>query len=138
MPLSRTSAASWALGLGVLSAAVAGSVVSAESAAQEMRHIGAFALAFVPALYVVIVRRWDHWTEKHPFVRFVVFFLGGFSAIVVLAGVAGFVFDGFGTATAALETLGATAGFGVAAWLALYGGGERVWTAVLARSDVEW
>lgn len=138
MPVNRGTAASWAIGLGILLAAVAGSVVSARTPAQEMRHVGGFALLFVPALYVAILDQWERWMRKHPFVRFVVGFIGGFTAIVVLGLIASTVFGGFGIGTAVAEFLAAIAGFGVAVWLVLYGGDERLWMVLIDRFDVDW
>lgn len=138
MAVNRGSAVSWSLGLGVLSAAVAGSVVSSGTPARELRHIGGFALLFVPALYALITRQWTIWNRKHPFIRFVVFFLSALTAIVVLGQVTSTLFGGLGALTQTLEFLAAIAGFGVAVWIGLYGGAERIWTFLIARSDIDW
>ena len=138
MAVNRGSALSWALGLGVLLASVAGTLVSAPSAGAELRNVGLFALLFIPSLYVMIAREWDQWAKKHPFVRYVVLFIGGFCAITVLVTLARVLLGGFGILSTTVEFLAGVAGFGVAAWLALYGGGERIWWYLMDAFDVDW
>lgn len=138
MTVNRGAAASWALGLGILLASVGGSAVSARTAAEELRYVAAFASLFVPVLYVVIVRQWDHWSGKHPFVRFAVPFLGGFGTIAICSLVARYLFAGFGLATAIIEVLAVVSGFAIAAWFAFYGGDERLWATVVDRLDIDW
>lgn len=138
MTVNRGAAASWALGLGVLLASVAGTAVSARTPAAELRHVAAFILLFVPVLYVTIVRRWAHWHRKHAFVRFAVLFLGGFGAIAILSLLVGLLFDGSGLVTAIAEFLAATGGFAAVLWFAFYGGDERLWALVVDRLDIDW
>jgi len=66
MTVDRGVAASWAIGMGLLLGAVAGTVVSTRTPGEEVRRVAGFALLFVPALYAMIVSRWDHWHPKNP------------------------------------------------------------------------
>lgn len=138
MTVNRGAAASWALGLGILLAFVGGAAVSTETPGEELRYVGAFTALFVAALYGLIVRNWEHWSGTRPSVRFVVVFLGGFAAIAVCTLVVRLLLSGFGAVTTAAEVLAVGTGFGVAAWLCFYGGGERVWAVLVDRLDLEW
>lgn len=136
--VNRPVALSWGIGLGVLLAAVAGTLVSSGSSGEEIRNVGIFALLFIPSLYVMIVREYEQWATKHPFIRYVVLFVGGFSAITILVTLARVLLGGFGAVGIVAEFLAGIAGFGVAAWLILYGGGERIWWAAMDALDVDW
>lgn len=138
MTVNRGAAASWALGLGILLASVAGAAVSARTPAEELRYVAAFILLFVPVLYVTIVRQWAHWHPKHAFVRFAVVFLGGFGAIAILSLLVRLLFDGSGLVTAIAEFLAVTAGFAATVWFAFYGGDERLWAVVVDKLDIDW
>ena len=128
----------WAVYLALVTAAVAGAVVSARSAATQLRHVVGFLFLFAPVLYALIRRRRGAWERAHPFVRFAVFFLGAFVAIVVLDLVVDVLFGGFGLATAVLEFLASLAGFGVAVWLLFYGGADLIWVRLVDWLDIDW
>lgn len=138
MSVNRVTALGWALGLGFLSAIVASRTVSAQTPGQTLRHVAGFTLLFVPALFAMITRQWDCWVRKHPAVRFAVFFLSAFTAIVVLGLPVRGLVGGSGVVGSVAEILAAIAGFGVAAWITLYGGAERIWLVLLDRLGVEW
>jgi|AntDeeMetagen681_2_1112603.scaffolds.fasta_scaffold03731_1 uncharacterized membrane protein YfcA len=138
MTVDRGVAASWAIGMGLLLGAVAGTVVSTRTPGEEVRRVAGFALLFVPALYAMIVSRWDHWHPKNPYVRFAVLFLGGFATIGLVTVPVVLLFGGAGLVATVAEFLAAIAGFGVAAWIAFYGGDERIWAVVVDRLDVDW
>lgn len=138
MTVDRGVAASWAIGMGVLLAAVAGTAVSTRTPGEEVRRIVGFALLFVPLLYAMIVSRWDAWHAKNPYLRFAVLFLGGFAAIGLITVPVVLLFGGTGLVATVAEFLAAFAGFGVACWIAFYGGDERIWAVVVDRLDLEW
>lgn len=138
MTADRGVAASWAIGMGLLLASVAGTVVSTRTPGEEMRRVAGFALLFIPALYAMIVSRWDDWHPKNPYVRFAVLFLGGFAAIGVVTVPAVLLFGGTGLVGTVAEFLAALVGFGVAAWIAFYGGDERIWGLLVDQLDVDW
>ena len=129
---------SWALGLGVLGGAIAGSVVPAATAAEELRHVVGFIFFFGPAIYVLIDRREHYWEAKHPYMRFVVYTLSLVVATVVLVRFAVFLPLGDGPVARAAEFLAAVAGFGVTVWATFFGGAERIWERFLERTDTEW
>jgi len=130
--------ASWALGLGVLAAAIAGTVVPSQAPAEELRHIFGFILIFCPAIYVLITRREEYWTAKHPYVRFVVFTISMMTATVLLVQLVVFVLGDLGVVARAVEFLAAVTGFVVAVWMTFYGGAEAIWDEVLERTDTNW
>lgn len=130
--------ASWALGLGVLGGAIAGSVVPARTPATELRHIVGFILIFGPAIYVLIAHQETAWSDKHPYIRFVVFTLSILIATVALMQPVVFVFgSGSGLARGVGFVAGVT-GFAVAVWTTFYGGAEALWAVVLDVTDTEW
>ncbi|WP_436926981.1 hypothetical protein [Halosimplex amylolyticum] len=130
--------ASWALGLGVLGGAIAGTVVPAATPAEELRHVLGFILLFGPTTYVLIDRYGRYWESKHPYLRFVVFTLSLVVATVVLVQIAVLLPLGDGTLAQAVEFLAAVGGFVVTAWATFFGGAERLWAGFLERTDTEW
>jgi hypothetical protein len=137
-PVSRNLAAAWAVALGLFAGSVAGSVVTAPTAAAEIRHVAAFVLVFVPAVYLMITRRPALWRAKHPFVRFVVFVVSTMVAVVLGTALMHFAFGWAGEVVRVAEPVGALAGFAVAAWVTFLGGAERIWRELEARTDLEW
>lgn len=129
---------SWAVGLGLLAAAIAGSTVPSRTSAQEVRHVFGFLFVFAPALYLLIDRRRALWEAKHPYVRFVLFTLTTMVATVVLVQASVLVVGTTGRLARALGFLAGVAGFGTAAWMTFYGGAERLWELFLDRTDTEW
>jgi len=130
--------ASWAFGLGLLAAGIAGSVVPGRTAGGELRQVLGFLLVFAPAVYILIDRKRARWEAKHPYVRFVVFSITMLVATVLLGQVAVFAVGGPGRALRAVGFLAGVAGFATAAWMTFLGGAERVWRAFLSRTDTEW
>lgn len=128
----------WAVGLGLFSAAVAGSVVPAMNPGQEVRHILGFSLVFVPAVYLLVTRRHAAWQRKHPYVRFVLFTLSMVVGTVVLVRFAVFLVGTDGSVARAVAFLAAVSGFCVGAWMTFFGGGERLWALFLSRTDTRW
>ena len=130
--------ASWALGLGVLAGAIAGTVVPSQTPAEELRHVFGFVLIFGPAIYALITRRDEYWTSKHPYLRFIVFTVSMMTATVLLVQLVVLLLGDFGVVARAVEFLAAVAGFVVAAWMTFYGGAEAVWDEFLERTDTNW
>ena len=133
----RTPIALWALSLGVVSAAVGGTVAETNTAGAELRYVGALAVITVPVLYEQIRLQWDDWTAIHPFVRFVAFFLSLLLTVVVLDSLVGLLGVG-GLANRALELVAYVLAVGVALWVTCYGGGVRIWSVALDHFGVEW
>ena len=131
-------AASWAVGLGTLAAAIAGTVIPARTPAEELRHVAGFLLVFAPAVYLLIDRRRRRWEAKHPYLRFVVFVLTMLVATVTLVQVVVLALGPVGALARTVAFLAAAAGFGAAAWMTFFGGAERLWQVFLARTDTEW
>lgn len=130
--------ASWALGLGVVGAAIVGTVVPADTAAEELRHIFGFLLLFGPSIYLLITRRETRWEAKHPYVRFVVFMLSILLASVALVALVVVATPTTGPIAGALEFVAGVAAFGVAVWMTFCGGAEGIWERFLERTDTEW
>ncbi|MFA9518583.1 hypothetical protein ACERIT_15445 [Halopenitus sp. H-Gu1] len=129
---------SWAIGLGLLAAVIAGTVVPSRTAAQEIRHILGYFLIFAPSIYLFITRRETDWERKHPNLRFVVFLLTMTVATVVLVQFVTFAVDGPGGVRNVLELLAGMGGFLITIWMTFYGGAERLWRVFLSRTDVNW
>jgi hypothetical protein len=129
---------SWAVGLGLLAAAIAGSTVPAQTPAQEVRHILGFLFVFAPAVYLLIDRQRSMWEAKHPYTRFVVFTLTTMVATVAFVRVSVLVSGTTGPLARAVGFLAGVAGFAAAAWMTFYGGAERLWRVFLDRTDTEW
>jgi uncharacterized membrane protein YfcA len=130
--------ASWALGLGVLGGAIAGSIVPAGTPSEELRHVLGFALLFGSAIYLLITRRQLRWEEKHPYLRFVVFVLTLTVASVVLVQAVVLLPLGSGAVAGALSFLAGVGAFLVTVWMTFYGGAERLWAFFLENTDTEW
>lgn len=130
--------ASWALGLGVLGGAIAGSIVPAGSDAEELRHVLGFVLLFGPAIYVAIEHRTERWEAKHPYLRFSVFTITMIVAAIAIVRVVVFLPLGSGIVAQAAGFLAGVAAFAVTAWMTFYGGAESIWAQLLERTDTEW
>lgn len=130
--------ASWALGLGVLGGAIAGSVVPARTPAEELRHIFGFIMIFGPAIYVLITQKGTYWSDKHPYIRFVVFIMSILVATVTLVQLVVLVVGSTGPLARGIGFLAGVTAFGVAAWMTFYGGAEALWALVLDVTDTEW
>jgi hypothetical protein len=129
---------SWAVGLGLLAAAIAGSVVPARTSAQEVRHIFGFLLVFAPAVYLLIDSQRTLWEAKHPYLRFVVFTLTTMVVTVALVQVSVLVAGSTGFLARTLGFLAGLGGFVTAAWMTFFGGAERLWELFLDWTDTEW
>lgn len=130
--------ASWALGLGVLGGAIAGSIVPARTPAEELRHVFGFALIFGPTVYVLISRQGVRWEDKHPYLRFVVFVLTLMVASVALVQLVVLLPLGTGAVSRALGFLAGVGAFVVTVWMTFFGGAERLWAAFLEKTDTDW
>lgn len=130
--------ASWALGLGVLGGAIVGSVVPAQTPAEELRHVAGFIFLFGPAIYVLIEQRPTYWEAKHPYLRFAVFVISLVTAAVLLVQLVSLFPLGAGTVASAVEFLAGVLAFLVSAWMTFFGGAEAVWERFLERTDTEW
>lgn len=135
--MNRGVVASWALAFGLFAGAVAGTFVSARTPAEELRHVAGFVVAFVPTIYLMITRRATLWRRKHPFVRFVVFVVSTVVAVGGLTVTANLAFGGVGIGRL-LEPLAALVGFAIVSWVSFFGGAERLWDELLARTEIEW
>jgi hypothetical protein len=130
--------ASWALGLGVLGGAIAGSIVPAGSDAEELRHVLGFILLFGPTVYVAIERQTERWEAKHPYLRFSVFVITMTVASIALVQLVVLLPLGAGSVAQAAGFLAGVGAFGVTAWITFYGGAEAIWATFLERTDTEW
>ncbi|PSP94805.1 hypothetical protein BRC91_04440 [Halobacteriales archaeon QS_4_62_28] len=136
--MSRSLSASWAIGLGLFTGAVAGTVVPSETGAQEVRQMAGFTLVFVPVLYAVVTSRWSYWRQTNPYVRFAVYQLSFLVAVALLVQIAVLAFGPAGTLARVAEAVATLAAFAVAAWMTFYGGADRAWTELIDRTDIEW
>jgi hypothetical protein len=71
--MNRGLATSWAIGLGLLSGAIAGTAVPSETGADEVRRMAEFTVVFIPILYAVVTSRWSYWCRTNTYVRFAVY-----------------------------------------------------------------
>jgi len=136
--MSRGLAISWTIGLGLFTGALVGTIVPAETGAQEVRQMAGFTLVFMPALYAAITSRWSYWRRTNTYIRFAVYQLSLLSAAYVLVRVAGFVFGSAGALGRVAEVVAAVAAFAVATWVTFYGGADRAWAELIDRTDIEW
>ncbi|WP_144925397.1 hypothetical protein [Halorubrum salsamenti] len=131
-------ATSWAIGLGLFTGAVAGTIVPSETGAQEVRQMAGFTLVFIPALYVVVTSRWSYWRRTNSYIRFAVYQLSFLPAAYVLVRIAGSVFGFTGALGQIVEVIAALAAFAVAVWVTFYGGADRAWVELIDRTGIEW
>jgi len=136
--MSRRSVALWAVGLGILTGAITGSLVTTTRPTRTTQFLAGAVLVAVLALAVVIARRYEQWDGYHPFVRFVVYLVALLVTTVTLDGVAGLLVGGTGIVTQVVEVVAITAGFGVTLWVAFYGGADRLFVLALDVLDIEW
>lgn len=136
--MNRWIAGSWAIGLGLLTGSIAGTLAPAATLDEELRQVVGLSIVFVPTLYVVLVRRWDHWRSINGYVRFAIYLLSIFVASGVLMRVAVLVLGPTGAVARAGTFLAAVAAFLVAVWVTFGGGAELVWDELLEREIIEW
>jgi len=134
----RWIAVSWAIGLGLLSGGIAGTLAPATTLGQEARHVVGFSIVFVPALYAIIARRWDVWRTTNGYVRFAVYLLSFLAAAGLLMGLTVFALGSTGPLARGGAFLAAMVAFAIAAWVTFGGGAERVWAELLARDVIDW
>jgi len=136
--MNRGLATSWAIGLGLFTGALVGTIVPSETGAQEVRQMAGFTLVFIPALYAVVTSRWSYWRRTNPYIRFAVYQLSLLPAAYVLVRTASFVFGSTGTLGQMAEVVAALTAFAVATWMTFYGGADRAWAELIDRTDIEW
>jgi len=136
--MNRGLATSWAIGLGLLSGAIAGTAVPSETGAEEVRRMAEFTVVFIPILYAVVTSRWRYWRRTNTYVRFAVYQLSFLLAAFLLVRIAVLVFGSARTVGRVGEVVAVSAAFAVAVWLTFYGGADRAWEELIARTDVEW
>lgn len=136
--MSRRSVALWAVGLGILTGAITGSLVTTTRPAQTTQFLASAVVLAVVVLTVVLARRYDRWERAHPFVRFVVYLLSLLVTTVTLDGLSGLLVGGTGLVTQTVETVAITIGFAVTLWVAFYGGADRLFALALDVLGIEW
>lgn len=136
--MSRALAVSWAIGLGLLAGSIAGTLVPATTSGQELRHVAGLTLVFVPAVYVMVRRRWVYWKKTNGYLRFAVYLLSFMTTAGVLMTLSVVTFGTEGPVASASTFAAAAVAFSITAWFTFYGGSDRLWTAVLDRTDIDW
>lgn len=136
--MNRGLAISWAIGLGLFTGAIAGTITSSETGAEEVRQMAGFTIVFIPALYTAVTSRWDYWRRTNTYIRFAVYQLSLLPGTYVLVRIAGFVFGSTGAVFQAAEVGASLVGFGVATWVTFYGGADRAWKELVKRTSIEW
>lgn len=136
--MTRWLAVSWAIGLGLLSGAIAGTFAPATSPGQEVRHVVGLSIVFVPALYVVMSRHYDLWRATNGYVRFGVYLVSFLVATGVLVGLTVTLLGSTGSLVRGAAFAAAMAAFAIASWLTFAGGADRIWAELIERDVVEW
>ncbi|WP_157972362.1 hypothetical protein [Saliphagus sp. LR7] len=135
--MSRALALSWAIGLGLLAGSIAGTLVPATTSGQELRHVVGLTLVFVPAVYVMVRRRWTYWTATNGYLRFAVYLLSFLVTAGVLMVLSVVAFGASGPVATGATFLAAAVAFSITAWLTFYGGADRLWAELIDRTDIE-
>ena len=135
--MSRILAISWAIGLGLLAGAIAGTLVPATSPGEEIRQVAGLSIVFVPAIYILVTRRWDTWSQRNQFLRFAIFLLSFIASAGLLMILTVLVVGSSGAVAAAMTVLAAGLAFAITAWVSFFGGADRIWTELIDRGWID-
>ena len=125
MEVDRLYAAVWAMGFGIATGFIAGSVVQFPEVSDSLRFTLASAAVSVGLLYYVLRETSERWRVETLVFRLGLYFLTVFSVSVVLIRVGTLAVGTEGLVAFVLQVLLLAGGVAAGLWLTFYGGIER-------------